>query len=147
MSINKVIILGNISTDIELKQTQSGLSVCSFNVAVNRFSKDTNEKKADFFPVVAWREKAEFVSRNFSKGQAIAVVGRLENREWTDKQNNKRISTEIIADEISFAGGKEIASTRVETPPTQSPPSFMPSAYTSQPQFESVSDGDGQLPF
>lgn len=146
MSINKVIILGNISTEIELKQTQSGLSVCSFNVAVNRFSKDTNEKKADFFPVVAWREKAEFVSRNFSKGQAIAVVGRLENREWTDKQNNKRISTEIIADEISFAGGKENASQRVETPPAQSQP-YMPPAYSAAPaQFEEIPN-DSDLPF
>ena len=146
MSINKVIILGNISSELELRQTQSGLSVCSFNVAVNRFSKDTNEKKADFFPVVAWREKAEFVSRNFTKGQAIAVVGRLENREWTDKQNNKRISTEIIADEISFAGGKENASQRVETPTTQSNP-FMPPAYLAAPsQFEDIPN-DGDLPF
>lgn len=145
MSINKVIILGNISTEIELKQTQSGLSVCSFNVAVNRFAKE-GEKKADFFTVVAWREKAEFVSRNFSKGQAIAVVGRLENREWTDKQNNKRISTEIIADEISFAGGKENASQRVETPPAQSQP-YMPPAYSAAPaQFEEIPN-DSDLPF
>jgi single-strand DNA-binding protein len=144
MSINKVIILGNISSSIELKQTQSGLSVCSFNVAVNRFAKE-GEKKADFFPVAAWREKAEFVSRNFTKGQAIAVVGRLENREWTDKQNNNRITTEIIADEISFAGGKENASQRVETPSAQ-PPTFMPSAYTSQPQFEEIPQQEG-LPF
>ena len=141
MSINKVIILGNISTEIELKQTQSGLSVCSINVVVYRISKETNEKKADFFSVVAWREKAEFVSRNFTKGQAIAVVGRLENREWTDKQNNKRISTEIIADEISFAGSKESSTEAKSQPQTH-----MPSAYTSQPQFEEVPN-DGDLPF
>lgn len=145
MSINKVIILGNISNEIECKITQSGLSVCSFNVAVNRFAKE-GEKKADFFPVVAWREKAEFVSRNFTKGQAIAVVGRLENREWTDKQNNKRISTEIIADEISFAGGKENTSQRVETPPVQSQP-YMPPAYSAAPaQFEEIPN-DSDLPF
>ena len=144
MSINKVIILGNISTEIELNQTQSGLSVCSFNVAVNRFAKE-GEKKADFFPVVAWREKAEFVSRNFTKGQAIAVVGRLENREWTDKQNNKRISTEIIADEISFAGGKENASKRVESAPMAS---HIPTAYaqTQSAQFEEIPTDQG-LPF
>lgn len=144
MSINKVIIMGNISTELELKQTQSGVSVCPFNVAVNRYSRD-GESKADFFAVTAWRERAEFVSRNFSKGQAIAVVGRLENREWTDKQNNKRISTEIIAEEISFAGSKDSASQRVETPSAQ-PQTHMPSAYTSQPQFEEVSN-DGDLPF
>jgi single-strand DNA-binding protein len=136
--------MGNISTELELKQTQSGVSVCSFNVAVNRISKG-EDKKADFFSVVAWREKAEFVSRNFSKGQAIAVVGRLENREWTDKQDNKRISTEIIAEEISFAGSKENASQRVETPPTAP---YVPISYAQaqSPQFESIPD-DGQLPF
>lgn len=145
MSINKVVIMGNISNELELKQTPGGVFVCSFNVAVNRFSKDTNEKKADFFSVVAWREKAEFVSRYFKKGQGIAIVGRLENHEWTDKQNNKRISTEIIAEEISFAGGNENASQRVETPPTAP---YAPIAYTQaqSPQFESIPD-DGQLPF
>ena len=141
MSINKVIILGNISTELELKQTQSGLSVCSFNVAVNRY----RESKADFFPVTAWRERAEFVTRNFKKGQGIAIVGKLENREWTDKQNNKRISTEIIAEEISFAGGKDSASQRAESAPTAS---HIPTAYT-QPQsaqFEEIPSDEG-LPF
>ena len=144
MSINKVVIMGNISTELELKQTQSGLSVCSFNIAVNRIGKG-EDKKADFFSVVAWREKAEFVSRYFKKGQAIAIVGRLENREWTDKQDNKRISTEIIAEEISFAGSKESASQSAETPPTAP---YAPNAYTQaqSPQFESIPD-DGQLPF
>lgn len=145
MSINKVIILGNISTELELKQTQSGLSVCSFNVAVNRYSKD-GESKADFFAVTAWRERAEFVTRNFRKGQGVAIVGKLENREWTDKQNNKRISTEIVAEEISFAGSKDSASQRVESAPTAS---YVPPAYT-QPQsaqFEEIPSDDGQLPF
>ena len=142
MPINKVIIMGNISSEVECKVTPSGLSVCSFNVAVNRSGKDSNNK-ADFFSVVAWRERAEFVSRYFRKGQPIAIVGKLENREWTDKQNNKRTTTEIIAEEISFAGSNESKSSGKESPPTMP---CVPSAYT-QPQFEEVSNDDGQLPF
>jgi single-strand DNA-binding protein len=107
MAFNKVIIQGNVSSEVELKQTQSGTSVCSFNVAVNRFSKEPDAKKVDFFTVVAWQAKAEFVSRYFKKGSPILVCGRLENREWSDKQGNKRISTEIIAEEITFVGNKE----------------------------------------
>ena len=140
MAINKVFIKGNISSEVELKQTQSGTSVCSFNVAVNRFSKETNGAKTDFFTVVAWQQKAEFVSKYFKKGSGIVIVGRLENREWTDKQGNKRISTEIIAEEIDFVGSKE-SSTEAKSEP------YMPSAYTQNSQnFEAI-PSDESLPF
>ena len=141
MALNKVIIMGNISNEVELKQTQSGTSVCSFNVAVNRYSKDPAEKKVDFLTVVAWSAKADFVSRYFKKGQAIIVCGRLENREWSDKNGNKRISTEIIAEEISFAGGKETSSEAKSEP-------YVPSAYSTQnsQNFEEI-PGDENLPF
>jgi single-strand DNA-binding protein len=139
-SFNKVIIIGNLTQDPELKQTQSGTSVCSFNVAVNRFSKEPDAKKVDFFTVVAWHTKAEFVTRYFKKGQSIIVCGRLENREWSDKQGNKRISTEIIAEEISFAGNKE-SDTEAKNEP------YVPSAYaTNNQNFESIPN-DGTLPF
>lgn len=144
MAINKVFIKGNISNEVELKQTQSGTSVCSFNVAVNRFTRE-NEAKADFFTVVAWSQKAEFVSKYFKKGSGIVIVGRLENREWTDKQGNKRISTEIIVEEIDFVGNKE-SSTEAKNEP------YMPGAYAT-PTFASNSQnfeeipGDEQLPF
>lgn len=140
MAFNKVILIGNISTDLELKQTQSGTSVCSFNVAINRYTKEPDAKKVDFFTVVAWQAKAEFVSRYFKKGQAIVVVGRLENREWSDKQGNKRISTEIIAEEISFAGNKE-STTEAKNEP------YMPTGYAQNSQnFEEI-PGDESLPF
>lgn len=144
-SLNKVILIGNITADPELKQTQSGTSVCSFNIAINRYSKEPDAKKVDFFTVVAWQAKAEFVSRYFKKGSGIVIVGRLENREWSDKQGNKRISTEIIAEEISFAGGKE-SSTEAKNE------AYVPSAY-STPTFASNSQnfeeipGDESLPF
>jgi len=141
MALNKVIIMGNISNEVELKQTQGGTSVCSFNVAVGRYSKDPREAKTDFFTVVAWQQKAEFVSRYFKKGQAILVCGRLENREWSDKNGNKRISTEIIAEEISFAGNKE-SSTEAKNE------AYTPTAYSTQnsQNFEDISSGE-DLPF
>ena len=142
MGINKVIIKGNISNEVELKQTQNGTSVCSFNVAVNRSFGKLDENKVDFFTVVAWQQKAEFVAKYFGKGKGIIVVGRLENREWQDKQGNKRISTEIIAEEIDFVGGKE-----AETDKKASAP-YTPSAYTSNSQnFEAIDSGDADLPF
>lgn len=144
MSINKVIIKGNISNEVELKQTQSGTSVCSFNVAVNRFSREPNGAKTDFFTVVAWQQKAEFVSRYFKKGSGIVIVGRLENREWTDKQGNKRISTEIIAEEIDFVGSKESGDGK-NNEPTQP---YVPTPYANgnSQNFEEI-PSDESLPF
>jgi single-strand DNA-binding protein len=160
MALNKVILIGNMTADPEIKQTQSGTSVCSFNIAVNRYSKEPDAKKVDFFTVVAWQQKAEFVSRYFKKGQAILVCGRLENREWTDKQGNKRISTEIIAEEISFAGSGSGTSVLNESPvdcqtTSVTEPkrevkgsSYMPSAYTQNSQnFEAIATDDEPLPF
>lgn len=140
-SLNKVILIGNITADPELKQTQSGTSVCSFNIAINRYSKEPDAKKVDFFTVVAWQAKAEFVSRYFKKGSGIVIVGRLENREWADKQGNKRISTEIIAEEVSFAGGKESSSEAKSEP-------YTPTPYSTQSSqnFEEI-PGDETLPF
>ena len=144
MAFNKVIIMGNISTDVELKQTQSGASICSFNVAVNRFTKDKNETNVDFFTVVTWQAKAEFVSRNFSKGKPILVCGRLENRTWTDKNGNKRVNTEIVAEDVSFVGGAFESSTEAKNQPS----TYTPNAYggNNAPQFEEIPN-DGDLPF
>ena len=143
MAFNKVIVIGNISTEVELKQTNSGKSVCSFNVAVNRNRTASEEQKADFFSVVAWSQKAEFVSKYFSKGKPILVCGRLENREWQDKNGNKRITTEIIADEVSFVGSND-SSAEAKSQPS----AYTPSAYggNNAPQFEEVPN-DGDLPF
>ncbi len=134
MAFNKVIIQGNITQDIELKQTANGTSVCSFNVAVNRYSKEPNEAKVDFFTVVAWSNKAEFISNYFVKGKPILICGRLENRSWNDKNGSKRVSTEIIAEEIAFVGGAE----------EKKDSTYVPEAYKTQ--FEDVSESEG-LPF
>lgn len=103
--LNKVILMGNLTKDPEFKTTPSGVSVTTFSIAVGRrFAKQGDEVTADFFNVVAWRSTAEFVSKYFTKGRAIVVVGSLQNRSWTDQNGQKRYITEVIADECYFAG-------------------------------------------
>ena len=139
-SFNKVILIGNLTTDPELKQTQSGVSVCTFNIAVNRkYNKDGNNE-CDFITIQTWRQTAEFVSRYFKKGKPILVCGQLQTRNWTDKDGNKRYATEVVADEVSFVGNNE-SSTEAKNQPS----AYVPTAYT-QGQFEEVTN-DGDLPF
>lgn len=102
---NKVIMMGRIVNDPELKTTPQGVSVCSFRIAVDRrFQTKGEEKKSDFFNVVAWRQQAEFVSRYFGKGRMIMVDGELNTRQYTDKNGNPSTWYEIVADRISFTG-------------------------------------------
>ncbi len=105
--LNSIIIMGRLTADPELRSTSSGLSVTSFNVAVDRnFVRAGEEKKADFIPVVAWREKADFITKYFRKGSMIAVQGSLQTRNYEDKNGNKRVAFEVIADQVSFCGSK-----------------------------------------
>ena len=106
--LNKVIIMGRLTADPELRQTPSGISTCRFSVAVDRGykSKDTGERQTDFIRVTAWRQQAEFVSRYFHKGKSIFVLGALQNRNWTDQNGQKRYDFEVVADEISFVESK-----------------------------------------
>lgn len=107
MSFNKVIIIGRLTANPELKMTQSGLAVTSFSVAVDRrFAKESDEVKADFFNVVCWRKTAEFVCNYFSKGKEILVEGELQNRSYTANDGSKRTVTEIVAGNVNFVGGK-----------------------------------------
>lgn len=105
-NFNKVIIGGRLTADVELKVTQSGISVCSFSIAVNRKVASGQEQKTDFFNCTAWRQTAEFISRYFKKGSSICIVGHIENSEWTDNNGNKRYKTEIIVDEAMFVDSK-----------------------------------------
>lgn len=108
MSINNVVIMGRVCETPTLKTTSSGLSVTSFTVAVDRrFQKQGEEKQTDFLNVVAWRQAADFVCKYFNKGDMIAVQGELQTRRYEDKDGNKRTATEIIADNVSFCGGKK----------------------------------------
>lgn len=104
---NKVIIMGRITNDLELRTTPQGASVLTFGVAVDRrYQSKGEERKTDFFNVVAWRNEAEFISRYFSKGRMILIEGELQTRSYVDKNNNTVRITEIVADRATFTGEK-----------------------------------------
>ncbi len=144
-SFNKAILIGNLTADPELKQTQSGISVVTFTIAVNRRFQSKNavegQQTADFISIVAWRQTAEFVSRYFKKGKPILVCGSIQSRSYTDNQGNKRVVTEVVADEVSFVESRQASDERAVQPGS----TYVPDAYT-QPKFEDVSEQDG-LPF
>ena len=99
--------MGRLTRDPELKTTPAGISVASFAFAVERDFAEGGEKKTDFIDVVAWRNTAEFVSKYFTKGMMAVVSGRLQIREWQDKEGNKRKTAEIVADNVYFGEGKK----------------------------------------
>lgn len=156
MAFNKVILIGNMTADPELKQTQGGLSICSFSIAVNRrFAKaEQGQQTTDFITIVAWRQQAAFVTRYFKKGNPILVCGQLQTRTWTDNQGNKRYATEVVADEVAFVGNnsnntaaKNEPSVNIPDPRQWGNGSYTPTAYTSNNQnFEEIPE-DGSLPF
>ena len=104
--LNNAIIMGRLTADVELRTTQSGISVASFTVAVDRNYKSGEERQTDFINCVAWKGTADFVSTYFKKGQMIAVQGFIQTRPYEDKNGNKRTAVEIVADNISFCGSK-----------------------------------------
>lgn len=157
LNLNKVILAGRMTADPELKQTQSGVSVVSFGLAVNRryVSRDNQQGQpdADFFNVTAWRERAEFVAKYFHKGSAICVVGSLQTRTYTDQQGVKRKLTDIVADEINFVESRASSDNAGNggygyNAPAQDP--YAAPAYSSPaasaPKFEEIKTDD-DLPF
>lgn len=107
MAINIVAITGRLTRSPEVRQTQSGVSVCSFTVAVDRAYKSGEEREADFIDCVAWRGSADFLGKYFGKGDMIGVQGHLQTRNWETDDGQKRKSTEIVVDSLSFVGGKK----------------------------------------
>lgn len=107
--LNKIMIMGRLAKDPELRRTNGGTPVTSFTLAVDRDFKGQNgEKETDWIDVVAWRNTAEFVSKYFSKGRMAVVEGRLQIRNWTDKDGNKRKSAEVLADNVYFGDSKMV---------------------------------------
>ena len=161
--LNRIILMGRLTRDPELRQTQSGASVANFSLAVDRDFKDkqTGEKTTDFIDIVAWRSSAEFVSRYFAKGRMAVVEGRLQLRDWTDRDGNKRRTAEVIADNVYFGDSKRDAEAGGYAAPSggfgapaggYAPPPAAPSGGYSAPmgggdQFAELSDDDGELPF
>lgn len=148
-NFNKVILGGRLTADPELKQTQTGVAVVTFSIAVNRrFAGKEAGQQTDFFNVTAWRATAEFVTRYFKKGSSICVVGSIQNRTWTDQQGQKRYATDIIADEVMFVdsrGESSASDNQGYTPDAYSTPAFS-STPSSAPNFEEV-ESDDDLPF
>lgn len=134
--LNRIIVMGRMTRDPELRRTNSGTAVASFTVAVDRdFKSQSGEKETDFIDAVAWRNTAEFVSKYFSKGRMAVVDGRLQLRDWTDKDGNKRRSAEIVADSVYFGDSKRDGGDN-------------PAGYAPAPSggFSEIED-DGNLPF
>ena len=151
LNLNKVVLAGRITADVELKQTSSGISVVSFTIAVNRrfASKSADaqaQQQADFINVTAWRTTAEFISKYFHKGSAICVTGSIQTRKWQDQQGNNRYTTEVVADEAMFVESKADGASGSYSPEAYSAPSFS-SGSGEAPKFEDVNTDDSFLPF
>ena len=135
MAFNRVILVGNIVADPELKTTPNGVSVTRFSIAVNRRARSGEQPITDFFNIVAWRQTAEFISRFFTKGKPILISGQLQNSNWTDNNGVKHYSAEIVADEVTFVDRSNQSSTpNVQTPLTGS-------------AYEDLDANDDELPF
>ena len=157
--LNHIVIMGRLVRDPELRRTGSGVAVASFRVAVDRdfAPKDGGERKADFIDCVAWRQTGEFISKYFAKGRMIVVEGRLEMRDWTDKEGNKRTSAEIVVanayfgdskrdgDGGSYSNGNSYGGYSAPSAPSYG--SYSAPAANPASDFAMLDDDDAQLPF
>ena len=151
--LNRIILMGRLTRDPELRRTGSGTAVTSFSLAVDRdFKSQSGEKETDFIDIVAWRSTAEFVSKYFTKGRMAVVEGRLQIRDWTDKDGGKRRSAEVVVDNVYFGesrrrdsgdsgayGSSYGGESRSYSASASSAPAASP--------FAELDDGDGELPF
>ena len=149
--LNRIILMGRLTRDPELRHTQTGTAVASFSLAVDRDfrNRDSGEKGVDFIDVVAWRNTAEFVSKYFTKGRMAVVEGRLQIRDWTDRDGGKRRSAEVIADNVYFGDSKRDGGGDYGSAPAYGAPSYAASAPErgGQSDFAEIGEEDGELPF
>ena len=159
--LNKIFIMGRLTRDPELRRTQSGTAVTSFSLAVDRdFKSQSGEKETDFIDVVAWRSTAEFVAKYFTKGRMAVVEGRLQIRDWKDREGNNRRSAEVIADNVYFGDSKrdnadggsfnqsQGYAQSFNQVPQQQPAYQAPQNVSAAPSdFSMLSDDDPDLPF
>ena len=152
--LNHIVLMGRLTRDPELRYTGSNIPVASFSVAVDRdFGRGENgEKQTDVINVVAWRQTGEFVSKYFTKGSMIVVSGRLQIRDYTDRDGNRRTAAEVVADNVYFGEGRrrEDGSEPARggyAPRTPSQESYERASSAARSTFEDLSDDDGELPF
>lgn len=148
--MNQIVLMGRLTRDPELRHTQTGTAVASFALAVDRgfAAKDGGERQTDFIDIVAWRNTAEFVSKYFTKGQMAAVTGRLQIRDWTDKDGNKRRTAEVVADNVYFTESKKSRDSGGNYAPAEKN-DYQGGFQTpvSGSDFAELEDDDGDLPF
>lgn len=137
--LNRIIVMGRLTRDPELRRTGNGTAVTSFTIACDR---DFGDKETDFLECVAWKQTGEFVSKYFSKGRMAVVSGRLQIRGWEDKDGNKRRTAEIVADNVYFGDSKSDNQPGITTTPAFATPSITPPS-----DFAMLEDADAQLPF
>ena len=148
--LNKIFIMGRLTRDPELRRTQSGTPVTSFSLAVDRdFKSQSGEKETDFIDIVAWRSTAEFVSKYFTKGSMAVVSGRLQIRDWTDRDGGKRRNAEVVVDNIYFGESKrrEGGEMRSDSRPAYQSSNEGVSPGMGASAFSELGDDDGELPF
>ena len=147
--MNQIVIMGRLTRDPELRQTPSGVPVASFTLAVDRSfaPKDGGERQTDFIDVVAWRNTGEFVSKYFVKGQMAAVTGRLQIRDWTDKDGNKRRSAEVVADNVYFTESKKSREASLGHVEVKEDYNSGYSTPVESSDFTELDMDDGELPF
>ena len=134
--LNRIVLMGRLTRDPEMRHTGNGTAVASFSLAVDRdFKSQSGEKETDFIDIVAWRSTAEFVSKYFTKGRMAVVEGRLQLRDWTDKDGGKRRSAEVVAEHVYFGDSKRSESDTASAPPASG-------AFREIPE-----DEEGELPF
>lgn len=144
--LNKVFIMGRLARDPELRRTQTGLSVASFTLAVDRDYKDksSGERGVDWIECTAWRQTADFVCKYFTKGRMAVVEGRLQISDWTDKDGVKRRKAEVVADQVYFGDSKPAGQSSAPAQSYTPPPGY--GAPPAQ-EYTELNDDDGELPF
>jgi single-strand DNA-binding protein len=151
--LNHITLMGRLTRDPELRYTQSSIPVASFTLAVDRDfgSRDGGDRQTDFIDIVAWRQTGEFVSKYFTKGQMAVVSGRLQIRDWTDRDGNKRRTAEVVADNVYFGESKKSRDSGDgyrAAPADSYADSFSSSTgRNAASAFAELDDGDGELPF
>ena len=146
--LNVVVLTGRLTADPELKTTQSGVSVCSFCIAVERRYKSGEDRVSDFISIVSWRSSAEFVSKYFKKGQMIAVEGSIQTRKYQDKDGNNRTAFEVLANNVQFADfGKRENKQNADIDPNNDPLQNFSNNLASQQNLSQITDSDDDLPF
>ena len=151
--MNKVILMGRLTRDPEMRQTTGGIQVCSFSIAVNRrFAKD-GQQNADFINCTAWRQQAEFICKYFHKGAMIAIVGNLQSRSWENQEGKRQYATDVVVDEVYFTGSRQESQTGAQdsgfdmTQPAPKPEVDNVFGDIDSMGFQTIEGSEDDLPF